>query len=90
MGTMFIEDDRFTAAEAQRESIASRRAANIKRLSRKVMLTLAPGELHPRDRIAHLERELQRTEEERVELAATVLSLRSQLAQHIDPSEIEA
>ncbi len=68
------EDDRFGVQEANASIAHAKRWDAIERQQRTVTITLAPGELHPRDRIAHLEAELRRVEAERVELARRCLT----------------
>ncbi len=74
-----VEDSRFTVDDAKREMLRMRRAAAVERQSRKVLLTLRPGEMHPRDLIAHLTAKLTETEEARADLSAENFSLRTQL-----------
>jgi hypothetical protein len=74
----FFEDDRFTVMDARKMAASIRRGDAIRSQSRKVMLTLAPGELHPRERIALLERQLADCEAERQELAREVLMYRQE------------
>ena len=63
------EDDSFGARDANASIAHAKRWDAIESQRRTVTITLAPGELHPRERIAYLEEELARVDAERVELA---------------------